>query len=351
MLGVPKWYTGICAPSQPQPAGQTTSTEALAAEQSFPKGQTWFAHSCALCNHSVKKPGKTLTETPALPAHVAGAYEAVAWSSSPTAAQLSDFHKQDVTWCANGHAFHWSCALDQLTGDATQACPVCDLPPTPELHAEFSKMADNSRRMSRVDVIRQTLLSRGKYEEADALDVGGPPPSPRGEGGNPYDGGAMYRQLMDLVPMAPPPTRQSSKRWQEEKYSLYARGSLFENLNYDEYRKLWEEFGEPRRPPKPPPAGYDGIYGMDKPMPVQPRTPVPSTPPPRARPTPTPTPAAPPSADVPITGQEMFSLPQWMKLGVTMVTPGRARSPKYPGKILVYTERDGMVVVDFEDDN
>ena len=164
MLGVPKWYTGICAPSQPQPAGQTTSTEALAAEQSFPKGQTWFAHSCALCNHSVKKPGKKLTETPALPAHVAGAYEAVAWSSSPTAAQLSDFHKQDVTWCANGHAFHWSCALDQLTGDATQACPVCDLPPTPELHAEFSKMADNSRRMSRVDVIRQTLLSRGKYE-------------------------------------------------------------------------------------------------------------------------------------------------------------------------------------------
>ena len=129
-------------------------------------------------------------------------------------------------------------------------------------------------------------------------------------------------------------------------YSLKAGTAFFENLNYDEYRELWERFGDPRRPPLPPPEGYDGKFST---APVAPVAPPPA---PAPAPTPEPMPPKPdtPEPDIPITGQKSFGPRQWKDLRPTYVAPGRAKSYAYPGKILVFTERDGLIVVDFEDE-
>lgn len=351
MLGTPKWYTSVCSPvGQPTVARSSAHAGDTVGADVFPKGQTWSAHSCALCSRSAKTNGKKLSETPALPAHIDGVYQAVAWSSSPIAAQIGDFHKKDVTWCANGHSFHWTCALDRLNGDPLQACPVCDLPPVPELHAEFSTMAEASHSLPRVEVICAELKKSSDYTGEYVVFSG-----------TPHDDD-MLDHLMGLLDVSAPHT-----------YSLIKDSSVFENLTYDQYRDLWSRYGNPRLPPEAPPEGYEGMHA-DQPI-SAPKTFVPTqdevlstldkqfgpeaipgprppgeVPPGRLGKLPIGRDAVPPKVAAPEHERKNLSLLEWRELKPTYLTNRRnyARSPNFPGYLLKFKLVDDKVQVDFE---
>ena len=360
MLGTPKWYTSVCSPvGQPTVARSSAHAGDTVGADVFPKGQTWSAHSCALCSRSVKTNGKKLSETPALPAHIDGVYQAVAWSSSPIAAQIGDFHKKDVTWCANGHSFHWTCALDRLNGDPLQACPVCDLSPVPELHAEFSTMAEASHSLPRVEVICAELKKSSDYTGEYVVSSG-----------TPHDDD-MLDHLMGLLDVSAPHT-----------YSLIKDSSVFENLTYDQYRDLWSRYGNPKLPPEAPPEGYEGMHA-DQPIsaplrnefgteaktfvPTQdavlstldkhfgpeaipgPRPPG-EVPPGRLGKLPISRDAVPPKVAAPEHERKNLSLLEWRELKPTYLPNRRnyARSPNFPGYLLKFKLVDDKVQVDFE---